>query len=1355
MTFKKLLTMAAALLIGGGSLWAQTYTTKDLTSAGWSQVTDLSSMTLSDYYFAIVSNDNTNLMIKLAPGYDDTATTTTDIQTDHGLWYMTGTDPLRDNSFLWTLETNSTSGYEGYTMRNVNRPVRVIQTTENKPWYCRTNWETSPSNKWSSYAFTLADGAYTIQALANGGTNYLGLWTPANGYVSGQVLAGNKSSSDIGKFLLYSIPKTTANAKILAASDATATDPYDLAPALFGRYTGNYTGPTGYYGAARFCEKYVDNEIPSTGDKITKTIKNAPNGYHTITVIANAAWISGRGSVGTTVPTTNDNSTVLTINGVSQNVPVRTDGAYNPVTLVYDNIKVTDNTINLALTNNDAAAFWFVLDVKSDVFVAPTIESEAVALPADGAMDADTWYYYSLPTTDEYDFTLTDAATLTYTQDGTQLISTATGTDETFTANEKKALSLSNGRLYFKTSAATTLTVSYKYNVGSATASIAEGSYQKALSTVTFDFTEAASNDPDATFAILNGEATATLKKSGSTIGSGTLSLSGTVLTATFSDVTLNLNSSYSIEVPAAIVGYASQVSNAAITVNFNTPIFADGDYYLKNKANDAYFAGGLSWGTQAITNSIGHIVNLTALSDGKYTIDSYLYNGGTSDIYHYLNGTWCDKAATGWSFVADGDYYRINDGTNNLTAGTVGTALTLADGTGDGTKWQLLTAAEWKAEQVARLDAATSSNGVDATFYIASPNFNRNDDLENAKWQGSPGIGGLDGNDVVCNYNAEKYNTTPFDVYQELTGLKPGVYKVTVDGFYRNGTTDDRNAYLYANDFEVALVNIRSANVTEQDDANGFTTANGDGETVSKVWVPDRQYQAALTFDNGYYDNELEFAVGPDGALRIGVKKTTGAASDWAVFDNFQLTYYGPLDYSDLQTAYNAVIVPTLGFEENESAPYNNVTNLTSIAAAKELLDNQVALLQSDITSATTAITNMTWTVNTTEVNAFYDGTFATQAPKDDGNDGTAVSGWTTNTSIRTLVKSGTEGTALYTATTGHSGMYVWNGAGATYGETDGYTVPLHANQIYTLSYKRGSWDSDGSSTYGSVSITGPDATTIPLVGESLYACKYNKDGGELAQQRFYFVAPVEGNYVFVFGCSGNTVFTDIQLYSVDNNTLEFDENNALPAYASGTYPNVQVARSIKAGYNTLVLPFSMTEEQVKETFGEGAKVYVVNKYENDNITFVSQTTINANEPCILVSEKNVTELNLANVAVSSATSNPTKEGTSVKMIGSYAASTEIEADANNYVVSAGELWLVEESAVSMKGTRAYIQLTVTGTAPSRLTWSFDGDATGIAELTKKTEATEGAIYNLQGQQLNSLQRGINIVNGKKVLVK
>jgi len=39
--------------------------------------------------------------------------------------------------------------------------------------------------------------------------------------------------------------------------------------------------------------------------------------------------------------------------------------------------------------------------------------------------------------------------------------------------------------------------------------------------------------------------------------------------------------------------------------------------------------------------------------------------------------------------------------------------------------------------------------------------------------------------------------------------------------------------------------------------------------------------------------------------------------------------------------------------------------------------------------------------------------------------------------------------------------------------------------------------------------------------------------------------------------------------------------------------------------------------------------------------------------------------------------------------------------------------------------------------------------------EVKNKKDEERGHIYNLQGQRLNSLQRGLNIVNGRKVYVK
>jgi hypothetical protein len=50
--------------------------------------------------------------------------------------------------------------------------------------------------------------------------------------------------------------------------------------------------------------------------------------------------------------------------------------------------------------------------------------------------------------------------------------------------------------------------------------------------------------------------------------------------------------------------------------------------------------------------------------------------------------------------------------------------------------------------------------------------------------------------------------------------------------------------------------------------------------------------------------------------------------------------------------------------------------------------------------------------------------------------------------------------------------------------------------------------------------------------------------------------------------------------------------------------------------------------------------------------------------------------------------------------------------------------------------------------------TGEFETETTGIEVIYNKVE-TKSVIYNLQGQRLSSLQKGLNIVNGKKVYVK
>lgn len=466
--------------------------------------------------------------------------------------------------------------------------------------------------------------------------------------------------------------------------------------------------------------------------------------------------------------------------------------------------------------------------------------------------------------------------------------------------------------------------------------------------------------------------------------------------------------------------------------------------------------------------------------------------------------------------------------------------------------------------------------------------------------------------------------------------------------------------------------------------------------------------------------------------------------------------------DFSALTVAINTAEDYNLGFEIGEYAPYNNIAGPKALAKAKSF-DKTRYYISSVISAATSALSSVEWNVNSEKMNAFYDGTFAMQAPKNDGSNGTSVIGWTANNNIRTLVKSETEGQALYKATEGHSGMYVWNGADATYGETAGYTVPLHANQVYLISYKRGSWNSDGASTYASVSITGPENTTIPLIGESLYAYKYDSTDRELAQQSAYFVAPVDGNYVFVFGCSGNTVFTDLQLYSVDDNTLVFADGS-VPTYAPGTYPSVKISRALRAGYwATAVYPFAVSGVD---------KIAVLDRYDSEKsiIGFSSADSSTPNQPFLMRSTAGASEISLSNVAVSAANvSNVTVNEEAASLIGSYSQiQIKSEATFTDYVLSNNVIYPVgteDGDKVYIDPYRAYIKVATGGGEARSLTFYVDDEPTAIEGITL-SPVTNGEVYNLNGQRvqvgdgtsgmrITAPRKGLYIQNGKKVIIK
>ena len=100
-------------------------------------------------------------------------------------------------------------------------------------------------------------------------------------------------------------------------------------------------------------------------------------------------------------------------------------------------------------------------------------------------------------------------------------------------------------------------------------------------------------------------------------------------------------------------------------------------------------------------------------------------------------------------------------------------------------------------------------------------------------------------------------------------------------------------------------------------------------------------------------------------------------------------------------------------------------------------------------------------------------------------------------------------------------------------------------------------------------------------------------------------------------------------------------------------------------------------------------------------------------------------------------------------------AAVTATDITANQaYILQSGEFHLVTAASTIPAG-KAYLLADDVPAEAKALRFVFD-DTTAIRSIENGQLTVDNAeIYNLAGQRLNSIQRGVNIVNGKKILVK
>ena len=232
----------------------------------------------------------------------------------------------------------------------------------------------------------------------------------------------------------------------------------------------------------------------------------------------------------------------------------------------------------------------------------------------------------------------------------------------------------------------------------------------------------------------------------------------------------------------------------------------------------------------------------------------------------------------------------------------------------------------------------------------------------------------------------------------------------------------------------------------------------------------------------------------------------------------------------------------------------------------------------------------------------------------------------------------------------------------------------------------------------------------------------------------------------------------TSIKIY-VDYPIVDLAEESANDLKTlDNTY--VKLNRTLVADkWNTLCVPFAISEEEIKANFGEGTLVEKLEAVNGNTVNFADATSIEAGVPYLIKPTVAGTTYTFNGKDVIAEA--PKTEGNADVTFKGIYSPTDIT---NNGSVKAagvtedGKVLFVNPDSKT-KAFRCFFTISDNASiTPAMLKISIKGVETAINSIVMdNSNATDNAVYNLQGQRVNgnSLTKGIYIKNGKKFAVK
>lgn len=280
----------------------------------------------------------------------------------------------------------------------------------------------------------------------------------------------------------------------------------------------------------------------------------------------------------------------------------------------------------------------------------------------------------------------------------------------------------------------------------------------------------------------------------------------------------------------------------------------------------------------------------------------------------------------------------------------------------------------------------------------------------------------------------------------------------------------------------------------------------------------------------------------------------------------------------------------------------------------------------------------------------------------------------------------------------------------------------------------------------------------------DKLAACRY---GFEVQAGKTYVLFQNNerlGFYGFTFGAS-STEETNVSISQADGYTYE-SKNNATVTLTKPLKENV---------WNAICLPFSMTEQQVRNAFGENARIAEFKKVEESGKKAVASfgmhyyQLITAGKPCLIKPSQANDTYTIKGVTIDAEKALTIADSNKkFDFVGTYARTT---MPVNSHFLGSndGKLYYITADK-EISGLKAFFQPVSTSNAKLSIAFDstdndFDNNTTGIEAIkdymdqdAANSSANKG-IYNINGQFMGTnpaiLPQGIYVKNGKKFIVK